>query len=57
MDLKDFLSISKNKKEPFKWDMDLMKRGFLFRHHYTTKIKIKSPYNPKSKSRMEGETF
>ena len=34
-----------------------MKEGLLFRHHCTTKIKIKFPCNPKSKSRMEGETF
>ena len=29
----------------------------LFKHHCTTKVKIKSPLQSKSKRRIEGETF
>ena len=31
--------------------------GLLFKHHCTTKVKIKSPLQSKSKRRIEGETF
>ena len=43
--------------EPFNWDMDLMKMELLFKHHCTTKVKIKSPLQFKSKRRMEGRKF
>jgi len=46
MDLKIFLKTSKNKrKNLFKWDMDLVKKGLLFKHHYTTKVKKTWPHS------------